>query len=244
MENNSAATEEQGLNGADSVETWKIYREAAQLEYEYAHIRSNRLDNKVYILLAVCAFLFPVLYSVRIEIAGVMASWPVFLLTAVTFSPLICLSCAIILLLYAIKTVQISRVDVLSTIQDADFNSEAPIDTEKKFALLYITSSKVGKIEQDRKYIISDIALVFIIISVLLFVTSVIQHDYTEIKKGGEVNMSMNYSSEISKEDASRMTADEVVEYAMKTGKLLRTPTTRELMKSKYFTFPGVPKKN
>ena len=56
-------------NEQESIETWRLYREAARAEYEYAHVSSNRLDNKVYILLAVCAFLFPVLYSVRIETA-------------------------------------------------------------------------------------------------------------------------------------------------------------------------------
>lgn len=30
----------------------------------------------------------------------------------------------------------------------------------------------------------------------------------------------------------------------IKTGKLLRTPTTRKLMQSKYFIFPGVTRKN
>ena len=56
--------------------------------------------------------------------------------------------------------------------------------------------------------------------------------------------MSMNYSAEISQEDVSKMTADELLEHAMKTGKLLRRPTTKDLMNSKYFTFLGVPKKN
>lgn len=57
-------------NVQESAETWRLYREAARAEYEYAHVSSNRLDNKVYILLAVCAFLFPVLYSVRFETAA------------------------------------------------------------------------------------------------------------------------------------------------------------------------------
>ena len=43
---------------------WKIYYEAAKLEYEYAVTNSSKLDNKAYILLTVCAFLFAALYTV------------------------------------------------------------------------------------------------------------------------------------------------------------------------------------
>ncbi len=56
--------------------------------------------------------------------------------------------------------------------------------------------------------------------------------------------MSLDYSREVTKEEADKMTADELLHYAIKTGKLLRTPTTQELMKSKYFIFPGVNRKD
>lgn len=245
--NGSVDDERQNETGTDElggVETWRVYREAARAEYEYAHVNSNRLDNKVYILLAVCAFLFPVLYSVRIETADFMSSWPTVILTAIRFSPLICLSVAIILLLYAVKTVQISRIDVFSAINEEKAINESPLDAEKRFTWMYVTSRNVGRAEQNRKYTVADIALTFIIISVLLFITAVIQQESAEIPKGGEVNMSMNYSREISEEEAAKMTADELLDYAVKTGKMLRMPTTRELMKSKYFIFPGVTRKN
>ena len=47
-----------------SEEKWKIYYEAARLEYEYVVTNSSKLDNKAYILLTVCAFLFAALYTV------------------------------------------------------------------------------------------------------------------------------------------------------------------------------------
>ena len=51
--------------------------------------------------------------------------------------------------------------------------------------------------------------------------------------------------SEISKEEAEKMTVDEMIDYAVRTrNPLPRTPTTQELMQSKYFTFPGVTRKN
>lgn len=56
--------------------------------------------------------------------------------------------------------------------------------------------------------------------------------------------MSLDYSREVTKEEADKMTADELLHYAIKTSKLLRTPTTQELMKSKYFIFPGVNRKD
>ncbi len=56
--------------------------------------------------------------------------------------------------------------------------------------------------------------------------------------------MSIDYSREVTQEEAEKMTADELLKYAIKTGKLLRTPTTRELMQSKYFIFPGVNRKD
>lgn len=235
---------ETGTDELGGVETWRVYCEAAKLEYEYAHIDSNKLDNKVYILLAVCAFLFPILHSVRIETADFMSSWPEFILAVIRFSPLICLSAAIILLLSVIKTVRISRVDVLNLLDNQRIDSESPLDVEKNFTLLYAASRDAGKEEQDRKYKVAYTALMFIIVSVLLFMTAVIQHEYKGNIKGGEVKMSMNYNAEISQEEVSKMTADELLEYAMKTGKLLRKLTTKDLMNSKYFTFLGVPKKN
>lgn len=121
MENDNVTPDEQ-----ESVETWQIYREAARAEYEYAHVSSNRLDNKVYILLAVCAFLFPVLYSVRIETAGFMSSWPGIVLTLIRFMPLICLSAAIILLLCAVKTIRIARIDAVKTLEEGEELSKPP----------------------------------------------------------------------------------------------------------------------
>ena len=123
-------------------------------------------------------------------------------------------------------------------------DSESPLDVEKNFTLLYAASRDAGKEEQDRKYKVAYTALMFIIVSVLLFMTAVIQHEYKGNIKGGEVNMSMNYNADISQEEVSKMTADELLEHAMKTGKLLRKLTTKDLMNSKYFTFLGVPKKN
>ena len=231
-------------NEQESAETWRLYREAARAEYEYAHVSSNRLDNKVYILLAVCAFLFPVLYSVRFETADFMSSWPVYVVTMIKFLPLVCLSVAIVLLLYAVKTIRIARIDAVKTIEDGKSINESPLEAEQRLAWTYAFIREVGKAEQNRKYAVADKALILIIISVLLFVFAVIQQEATEIRKGGEVKMSIDYSREVTKEEAAMMTADELLEYAIKTGKLLRTPTTRELMKSKYFIFPGVNRKD
>ncbi len=235
MENENALTDEQ-----ESIETWRLYREAAREEYEYAHVSSNRLDNKVYILLAVCAFLFPVLYSVRIEPAGFMSSWPASVLAVIRFSPLIFLSVAIVLLLYAVKTVRIARIDAVSAIREGKNINESLLEAEHRFAWAYAFSRNAVKAEQSKKYVVADTALVLIIISVFLFIVAVIQKEYTEIKEGGEVNMSIDCSREISQEEAAKMTADELLEYAVKTGRPPRMPTTSELMKSKYFIFPGV----
>ena len=231
-------------NFQESAETWKIYREAARAEYEYAHVSSNRLDNKVYILLAVCAFLFPVLYSVRFETAGFMSSWPVFVVTVIKFLPLVCLSAAIVLLLYAVKTIRIARIDAVKTIEEGEIINETPFEAEQRLAWTYAFIREVGKAEQNRKYAVADKALILIIISVVLFLCAVLQQEAIKIRKGGEVRMSIDYSREVTKEEAENMTADELLQYAIKTGKLLRTPTTRELMKSKYFIFPGVNRKD
>lgn len=229
---------------SESAETWRIYREAARAEYEYAHVSSNRLDNKVYILLAVCAFLFPVLYSVRFETADFMSSWPVCVLTVIKFLPLVCLSAAIVLLLYAVKTIRIARIDAVKTIEEGEIINETPFEAEQRLAWTYAFIREVGKAEQNRKYAVADKALILIIISVVLFLCAVLQQEAIEIRKGGEVRMSIDYSREVTKEEAENMTADELLQYAIKTGKLLRTPTTRELMKSKYFIFPGVNRKD
>ena len=232
-------------NEQESIETWRLYREAARAEYEYAHVSSNRLDNKVYILLAVCAFLFPVLYSVRIETADFMSLWPEYILTAIRFMPLICLSVAIVLLLCAVKTIRIARIDPESAIREGKNTHESLFQAEHRFAWAYAFSRNAVKDEQNRKYAVADKALILIIISVCLFVFAVIQQGYKEISKGGEVKVPIDYSREISKEDAAKMTADELLEYAIKTGKAPpRMPTTRELMQSKYFIFPGVNRKD
>ena len=56
--------------------------------------------------------------------------------------------------------------------------------------------------------------------------------------------MQVNESAEISAEDAAKMTADELIDYAVMTGTMPRFPTTSELKKSKYFIFPGVTRKD
>ena len=199
----------------------------------------------MYILLAVCAFLFPVLYSVRIETADFMSSWPAFIVGAIRFMPLICLLAAIVLLLYAVKTIRIARIDPESAIREGKNTHESLFQAEHRFAWAYAFSRNAVKDEQNRKYAVADKALILIIISVCLFVFAVIQQESKEFSKGGEVRMPIDYSREITKEEAAKMTADELLEYAIKTGKAPpRMPTTEEMMKSKYFIFPGVNRKN
>ena len=64
------------------------------------------------------------------------------------------------------------------------------------------------------------------------------------INKGGEVSMNMDSRTEISANDATNMTADELIDYAVKNDVMLRTPTTHELMSSKYFHYRGVSRKD
>ena len=56
--------------------------------------------------------------------------------------------------------------------------------------------------------------------------------------------MQMNESAENSSDEAANMTADELIDYAVKNGVMLRTPITRELMNSKYFHYRGVSRKD
>ena len=56
--------------------------------------------------------------------------------------------------------------------------------------------------------------------------------------------MQMNESVGISAEEAAKMTADELIDYAVMTGTMPRFPTTSELKKSEYFIFPGVSRKD
>ncbi|MBQ2616117.1 MAG: hypothetical protein IJG51_05130 [Synergistaceae bacterium] len=240
MENNPIPKEEQ-----DTLEKWSAYREAAREEYEYAHSNANRLDNKVYILLAACAFLFPLVYPVRIEAAGIMSSWPEGVLKVIRLLPMGCLSAAIVILLYAFKTTNIARVDVYNTLVKAKARNESALEVEKRFAWLYAISRVDGKAREDRRHKITDIALMLIIASVvILLTTEVIQRYYPDINRGGEVSMNMDRRTEISSDEAANMTADELIDYAVKNGVMLRTPTTRELMSSKYFHYRGVNRKD
>ncbi len=77
-------------------------------------------------------------------------------------------------------------------------------------------------------------------------VKSKVAHFLTIAKaRGISVRVLMNRGAKISEEEAARMTVDEMIDYAVKTrNPLPRTPTTSELMKSKYFTFPGVNRKD
>ncbi len=56
--------------------------------------------------------------------------------------------------------------------------------------------------------------------------------------------MNMDSRTEISANDATNMTADELIDYAVKNDVMLRTPTTHELMSSKYFHYRGVSRKD
>lgn len=241
MENNTISLEEE----QDTLAKWSAYREAAREEYEYAHSNANRLDNKVYILLAVCAFLFPVVYSLRIETAGTMSSWLAWTLMVIRFLPLGCLSAAIVLLLYALKTTSIARVDVYNTLVKANARNESALEVEKRFAWLYAISRVDGKPREDRRHKITDIALMLIITSVMILLTTEVVHRYyPNIQRSGEVRMNVDSRTEISVNDTANMTADELIDYAVENGVMLRTPTTRELMSSKYFNYRGVSRKD
>ena len=159
--------------------------------------------------------------------------------------PMGCLSAAIVILLYALKTTNIARVDVYNTLVKAKARNESALEVEKRFAWLYAISRVDGKAREDRRHKITDIALMLIIASVvILLTTEVIQRYYPDINRGGEVSMNMDRRTEISSDEAANMTADELIDYAVKNGVMLRTPTTRELMSSKYFHYRGVNRKD
>ena len=91
------------------------------------------------------------------------------------FSPLICLSVVIILLLSVLKTVEISRIDIFKAIQEGQKRNESQLYAEKRFTFLYMASRRAGAAEWNRKYIVADIASLFIITSVFLSMIAVIQ---------------------------------------------------------------------
>lgn len=226
-------------NVQGNVAIWKIYREAAEKEYEYVHSSSNKLDNKVYILLAVCAFLFPVLYSVRIQACNFMLSWPPFMLVLVKFLPLICLSVAIVLLLCILRAVKVARVDVFSAIQDKNPDDDSLIEVEKRLTWLYASIRNTEMTQHERKYKIANTAMVLIIIAVLLTVLAVANQEYFGLHEGGEKIMRMNGSA-VSKEEATKMTYDEMIDYVVRTGNPMpRIPTMDDFKKSKYVCILG-----
>ena len=230
----------ESVNERGGIETWKIYYEAAKLEYEYAHSNSSKLDNKVYILLGVCAFLFPVLHSVRLQAADCMLSWHPYILTFIKLLPLFCLSVAILLLLYLLVTFNVARVNVFNLLQKGEADNDSQLEAERRFAWFYASIRNAGIPKQNRRYWIENTAVIFIMISVFLVMLTVMQQVHSEYSKGGEENMLVNHSADKTDNSVSRMSYDELIDYVARTGNVMPTvPTTQDLMNSKYVHFLG-----
>ena len=143
------------------IETWKVYYEAARVEYEYAHANSTKLDNKVYILLTVCAFLFPMLCSAQMEAFGQEVRI-LFVKVLIKYSILgakIGILAVIVLLLIVLRTTQIARVDVFANLQEKNGDEDTHLEALKRFAWLYASFRQAGVLGQDKKYRYVDWAL-------------------------------------------------------------------------------------
>ena len=99
----------------DVKEAWEVYFEAAKEEYNYTVVNSNKLDNKIYILLTVCAFLTPAFYSILGQMKDIFSlAIPVLLCATVLLygAGVVCLGYTLIVLLRNIRSREVGRIDV------------------------------------------------------------------------------------------------------------------------------------
>ena len=121
------------IRDANNVENASdITYEIAKSEYEHTIHRLDRLDNKVYILLTACAFLFSVVYRTLQESSLVLPPKSLkdglILLSVITFSLLL------VLLIILLKGVELNRFSV-PLIAKHDL-----VHAEKKHVAKYICS--------------------------------------------------------------------------------------------------------
>lgn len=102
--------------GADTIEQLNMCLEISRAEYEHSFRRAERLDNKIYILLTVCAFIFVVLISAMEKGAGY--SWAMFCSNGWVFTYnsilLLCIIGTIVLLgalIYSLSGADFKRYD-------------------------------------------------------------------------------------------------------------------------------------
>lgn len=237
MANYSVSVEPLAGSSAEdnSLETWKIYHEAARFEYEYAHSNSTKLDNKVYILLAVCAFLFPLLYSVQNKAEGLLSS-------AALILALISLSAAIIMLLTVLLTVKIARVNVFNALQEGKAGSDSQLEAEMRFAWLYASIRNAGLPAQDKKYRTVDRAIKCIIIAFVLMVLPFIIQEIIVFSKAVKNSMQENNNAVLysSGSKIADMSYDDIIDYVVRNKAVMpEIPTNQDIVNSRSAYFLG-----
>ena len=140
---------------------WKIYYEAAKLEYEYAVTNSSKLDNKAYILLTVCAFLFAALYTVMGYVKenfmwyiskGICGYVPVMLSSFLLLMAGWYLSKSIFLLIGILSSSKTGRANIYKLMQDKIPEIEDYEVTLKRFAMTYAYYTEAGEEHREERH--------------------------------------------------------------------------------------------
>ena len=142
-------------------EKWKIYYEAAKLEYEYAVANSNKLDNKAYILLTVCTFLFAALYTVMGHVKenfvwhiskGVYDYVPVMLSLFLLLMAGWYLSKSIFLLISILNASKTGRAGIYNLMQTNIPHEEDYEVTLRRFAITYAYYTEAGEESREERH--------------------------------------------------------------------------------------------
>ncbi len=146
---------------SESGEKWKIYYEAAKLEYEYAVTNSSKLDSKAYTLLTVCAFLFTALYTVMGYVKenfvwhiskGVCGYVPVILSSFLLLMAGWYLSKSIFLLIAILNDSKTGRANVYELMNDNIPQEENYEITLRRFAMTYASYTKAGEQAREERH--------------------------------------------------------------------------------------------
>lgn len=144
------------LNESDSDVT-NICYEASRIEYEYNMHRMDKLDNKVYILITVCAFLFAKLCEElkdfwKIEFPFDIYKFAIFVCSKLLMvSALVIFLVLIVFLLILLKSITVPRFKI-SKILEKDMLSENSYRVAKCICWMYEECNKKNNAILQRRF--------------------------------------------------------------------------------------------
>ncbi len=183
--------------------------QVAFAEYDYSIKRSDKLDNKIYILLTICAFIFAAMTSSIGRIAEVRYPqnctefWIVMVYLSLAILSSICVIILLISLIRALSSVNIVRFDS-SEVMVRDM-AKADIQQVVKYIIpLYVKATEKNDSVIERRYSKLDCSIRLLIVSILLLIVLTLLSSFLPIARDGDNKLSEFYSISDHKDEEAK----------------------------------------